>query len=36
MRERLKNLRGGINFASEPNKGTIVNIVIPLKNEDQL
>ena len=38
MRERLRNLRGGINFTGEPNKGTTVNIVIPLnsgaKNEN--
>ncbi len=32
MRERLKNLKGGINFTSELNKGTTVNIVIPLNN----
>lgn len=37
MRERLKNLGGGINFTSQENKGTIVKIVIPFvrgKNEN--
>ena len=32
MRERLRNLKGGINFTGEPNKGTTVNIVIPLNS----
>ncbi len=34
MKERLKNLNGKINFVGKPNKGTIVQIEVPLKSED--
>jgi PAS domain S-box-containing protein len=33
MRERVRNMGGGINFVGEINKGTTVNILLPIKSE---